>query len=64
MVREGDVRHLIVRARDGHTIAEFPLTIGVVGGAALALIAPPLAALGAIMAIAGDLQIVVEKHSA
>jgi hypothetical protein len=63
MVREGDVRRIIIKARDGRTMAEFPLTVGVVGGAALALLAPPLAALGAILALAGDVQIIVEKHS-
>ena len=46
LVHEGNVREIIIR-HEGHTIFHIPLTIGVVG----ALIAPQLAALGAIGAL-------------
>ena len=58
LVREGNVRRIVVRHPDGHTIVEFPLTVGVVG----ALLLPMWAALGAIVALAADLTIVVEQR--
>ncbi len=58
LVHEGNVRRIIVKNDQGDTIAEFPLTVGVVG----ALLAPPLAAIGAIVALASDLTLVVERR--
>jgi hypothetical protein len=56
VLHEGNVRR--VRVRQGtRIIAEFPLTAGVVG----ALFAPGLAAIGAIVAIARDCTIDVER---
>ena len=56
LVREGNVRRIIV-SQGGRTIAEFPLTVGVVG----AVFAPILAAVGAILALAQDFTIQVER---
>ena len=56
LVREGNVRRIIV-SQGGRTIAEFPLTVGVVG----AVFAPILAAVGAILALAQDCTIQVER---
>ena len=56
VVHEGNVRHIRVR-QGGRIIAEFPLTAGVVG----AVFAPGLAAIGAIVAIAKDCTIEVER---
>ena len=56
LVREGNVRRIIVSQR-GRTIAEFPLTVGVVG----AVFAPILAAIGAILALVQDCTIQVER---
>jgi uncharacterized protein DUF4342 len=47
VVREGNVRRLIIKGEDGHTILELPLTVGVVG----ILAAPQLAAIGALCAL-------------
>ncbi len=58
LVHEGNVRRIVVKHADGHTIVEFPLTAGVVG----ALLLPMWAALGAIVALAADLTIVVERR--
>ena len=56
IVREGNIRR--IRVRQGtRVIAEFPLTAGVVG----AVFAPGLAAIGAIVAIAKDCTIEVER---
>ena len=56
LVREGNVRRIIV-SQGGRTIAEFPLTVGVVG----AVFAPILAAIGAILALVQDCTIQVER---
>ena len=56
LIHEGNVRR--VRIRQGtRTIAEFPLTAGVVG----TLIAPTLAAIGALVALVKDCTIEVER---
>jgi len=59
IIHEGNVRRIILKNTDGQIIAEFPLTAGVIG----ALIAPALAAIGAIVALASDLTIVVERRA-
>jgi Domain of unknown function (DUF4342) len=58
LVHEGNVRRIVIKHPDGHTIVEFPLTVGVVG----AVLMPVWAALGAIVALAADLTIVVEQR--
>jgi Domain of unknown function (DUF4342) len=57
LLREGNIRRVRVRQGD-RTIAEFPLTAGVVG----ALVAPALAAIGALIALAKDCSIDVERE--
>ncbi len=56
LVHEGNVRRVIVK-REDETIAEFPLTAGVIG----AVLAPPLAAIGAIAALVANCTIEVER---
>ncbi len=57
LIHEGNIRRIIIKDRDGKTMIEFPLTIGVVG----AVLAPTLAAVGAVAALIGEATIVVEK---
>jgi len=57
LIKEGNVRKIIVKDKDEKIIAEFPLTFGVLG----AMIAPALAALFAIVALVKDCSIYVEK---
>lgn len=57
IIHEGNVRRIILKDEHGKTFLEIPLTVGVVG----ALIAPVLAAVGAVAALASNLTIVVEK---
>ena len=52
----GNIRRVVVKQR-GRTVAEFPLTAGVIG----AVIAPVAAAIGAITALLADCTIEVEK---
>jgi hypothetical protein len=56
LIHEGNVRRIIVKQGE-HTVVEFPLTVGVVG----ALLAPMLAALGAIAALITECTIEVER---
>jgi len=56
LIQEGNVRRIIIK-KGGKTIIEFPLTVGVVG----AVIAPVLAAIGAIAALIGECTISVER---
>jgi hypothetical protein len=56
LIHQGNVRRLIVK-RDDEIIAEFPLTAAVVG----AVIAPILAAIGAIAALVTNCTIEVER---
>ena len=57
LIHEGNIRRIIIKDRDGKTMIEFQLTFGVVG----AVLAPTLAAVGAVAALIGEATIVVEK---
>jgi hypothetical protein len=57
LVREGNVRRIVIKQGE-RTLAEFPLTAGVVG----VVFAPVLAAVGAIAALATDCSIAVERE--
>ncbi len=56
VIHEGNIRKISIK-QDGRTIAEFPLTFGVVGAA----MAPALAAIGAIAALVTECTIEVER---
>ncbi|MCI0552458.1 MAG: DUF4342 domain-containing protein [Anaerolineae bacterium] len=58
LINEGNVRRVIIKDKDGKVVFEIPLTFGVVG----ALIAPQLAAIGAIAALLTEATVVVEKR--
>jgi len=57
LVREGNIRRVTIKNKEGKTLIEIPLTFGVVG----ALFLPTLAAIGAIAALVTECTIVVEK---
>lgn len=59
IIHEGNVRRIIVKNDQGQTVIELPLTAGVVG----AVLAPALAALGAIAALAARYTLVVERRT-
>ena len=56
IIEEGNARRLVIKQK-GRSVAEFPLTVGVVG----ALLAPILAAVGAIVALMSECTIEVER---
>jgi hypothetical protein len=57
LVHEGNIRRVLIKNESGKAVIDIPLTLGVVG----ALIAPQLAAIGAIAALLTKATIVVEK---
>jgi hypothetical protein len=57
LIHAGNIRRVIIKDKDGKTMMEIPMTFGVVG----ALIAPQLAAIGAIAALLTEATVVVEK---
>jgi hypothetical protein len=57
LLHEGNIRRVIIKNEEGRTMIDIPLTFGVVG----ALVAPQLAAIGAIAALLARGTIVVEK---
>ncbi len=57
LVAEGNVRRLIIRKPGGATLIEIPLTAGVAVGGALTLLAPFIAALGAMAALIAKFEI-------
>ncbi len=59
ILRAGNVRKIVVKQGD-RSVAEFPLTVGVVG----AVFAPILAAIGALVALLNDCSIEVEVAKA
>ncbi len=58
VINEGNVRRITVKSKEGKTLVEIPLTIGVIG----AVLAPVLAAVGAIAALVTECTIVVERE--
>ena len=61
LVAEGNVRRLIIRKPDGESLLEIPLTAGVAVGGAVTIIAPVLAALGALAALIKDFKLEVVR---
>ena len=57
LIHEGNVRRIVVQ-HEGRTIAEFPLTAGIVG----AVLAPVVAAVGAMIALLKDCTIRIERE--
>lgn len=58
LIHEGNIRRIIIKDEKGKILLDMPVTVGVIG----AVIAPWLAALGVIGALATNCTIVVEKR--
>ena len=58
LIEEGNVRRITITEKSGRELMSFPLTIGVVG----TLLAPVLAAVGALAALIGECSITVERE--
>lgn len=58
LIKEGSVRKITIKDKKGKTLIVIPLAIGVVG----AVLAPILAAVGAIAALVTECTIAVERE--
>lgn len=58
LIQEGNVRQITIKNKDGHVLLNVPLTIGVIG----AVLAPVLAAVGAVAAFVTECTISVERR--
>lgn len=61
LVREGNVRKIIIRRRDGRRLLSVPVNAGVAVGGVTVLAAPVLAAIGAIAGVASGLTLEVQR---
>ena len=57
LIREGNIRRIIIKNEKGVTFLEIPVTVGLIG----AIIAPVFAAIGALAALVAHFTIVVER---
>ncbi|MBD1387427.1 DUF4342 domain-containing protein [Mucilaginibacter rigui] len=58
LIEEGNITSISINDKYGKTLAHFPLTIGVVA----AVVAPVLAAIGALAIFVGECSLVVERE--
>jgi hypothetical protein len=58
IIHAGNVRRIVIKNEEGRVLVDIPLTVGVVG----TLLAPQLAAIGAIAALVLRGSIVIEKE--
>jgi len=58
LIREGNIRRIMIDNEEGRTLLELPMTIGVVG----ALLLPALAAVGAVAALVTNCTIRVQRR--
>lgn len=58
LIEEGNVTKITIKDKSGKELMTFPLTVGVVG----AVLAPVLAAIGALAALIGECTVAVEKE--
>ena len=56
-IHEGNVRRIIVKGENEHTLLEIPVTAGIVS----AMMAPALVAVGAIAALAKHYTVIIQK---
>jgi Domain of unknown function (DUF4342) len=57
LIHEGNVRRIIIKDERGHTFMEIPLTVAAIG----VILAPILAAVGAIATVVSKFDVVVER---
>ena len=62
LISEGNVRRLIIRKPDGDVLMEVPLAAGIAVSGALTLMAPVLAALGAMAALVAKVQVEIVRR--
>ena len=63
LIHQGNVRRIIIKNREGHTLIEIPMTAGVIGGVVSAVFFPVIAAVGVIGAMVTHLTVVIERQA-
>jgi hypothetical protein len=58
LIHEGNVRRISIRNEEGHVYMEIPVTVAAIG----VILAPELAAVGALAAMAAKFTVVVERN--
>lgn len=58
LIKQGNIRRITINNKEGKTILEIPLTIGIAG----AVLAPSLAAVGTVAALVTECTIVIDKE--
>jgi hypothetical protein len=61
LIKEGNVRRLIIKKPDGSLLIEIPLTAGVAVGGAFTILAPVLAAIGAMAALLAKVKVEIVR---
>ena len=62
LMAQGNVRRIIIKNEEGHTLIEIPMTIGVIGGVISTALFPVVVALGVIGAMVAHLTVVIERQ--
>ncbi len=62
-IEDANVKRVTIK-REGKTLLEIPLTVGVGAGAAALLMSPAIAAVGALAALVSDVTVVIERDTA
>ncbi len=62
LIAQGNVRRIIIKNEEGHTLIEIPMTVGVIGGVISAALFPVVAAVGVIGAMVAHLTVVIERQ--
>ncbi len=63
LIQGGNIRRIIIKNEEGHTLIEIPLTVGVIGGTIGAALFPVVAAVGVIGAMVAHLTVVIEREA-
>lgn len=63
LIHQGNIRRLIIKNEESHTLIEIPMTVGVIGGVISAAFFPVLAAVGIIGAMVAHLTVVIERQA-
>ena len=62
LIHQGNIRRIILKNENGHTLIEIPMTVGVIGGPVGAVFFPIVAAVGVIGAMVAHLTVVIERR--
>jgi len=63
VIEEGTARRIIIK-KDERTVLEIPLTVGLGGATAALYLHPIISAIGAFIALASDVSVVIERQEA